>query len=240
MKKLCLLLLVFSAFTYAKSDAEKKIWRKVGLEVNSIMNQSYQRLPESYYYFDLTSVIFTEAGWTTELVESHFSKTNEIFKQCGIQIRNVKTVSVQAAKKFSLSISTPKDPMFSALVAKVNPQKNLHLFWIKNVNERSMAIAGAEFYMGKNHVALNTILVSAEVESPNYWIIRDMNEAGQVLIYRRDSAYDVLAHELTHILANSPHVEEKNLLAGDALKLNGALTPEQCLRIQSYPLVKRY
>lgn len=225
----------------AASDIKKEIhlWKRNGH--SEIQIEFYRPSPHSFnLIFDLSLVLLRNSGWTTDIVIKHLVRVEKIYAQCSIGLRNIKIVTTNPPKGI-LDYPTIKGNEASSLALKTPIMAKPVLYFVRKIKEQTAAIAGAPFYVGNDSPVVNTAWFSSYLNEPSYSMIRGILENGQTQIFYRDPSYDVVAHELAHILGNLPHFEgnEQNLLSGVALLLNDYLTPEQCLKIKMSPLIKQ-
>ena len=180
------------------------------------------------YQFDLTVVMFRETEWKKKVILQRLQKMADIYARCGVRIGKLTFVTADAPNGM-IDFAHPghRD---REIAAKVPPTPKPIFFYFRSIPKYN-AYAWVEHSDNDEipDAVKNTAWFSLSVAM-------DLNKK----IRRR--GYISEAHELGHILLDSQaHAPEgeKNLMAEKPENTTGTLTPDQCRKIKSNPLVKQ-
>jgi hypothetical protein len=247
------LILSISTVQAAKLDPEARMWKRAGFlnpEISSIsvveapITDATVTIPVTHA-LDATIVMFRNTGWTLDQISAHLRRTNEIYAQCGIRLGDVKLVESDAYQG-KLDINARWDYEGDDLViAKATPIEKRPVIYLMR---KIMAYEGGytnfeDFEFSKqNPDVANTIFLANVINTEEYYFYHTADESGHEFYLRRDSSYNVVAHELAHLLADMGHettLKEKNLLNGAASEVNDHILPRQCEKFKSNHLIRK-
>lgn len=219
-----LILLLVIAFLPVKSFA---------VLTNQIIPIEHQS--ETPLKISLKALWLRDTEWTIPLIMNEIEKTNKIFLQCGVQIKEINLIQSDYTSTFS---------DFSDVVSLT---ENLKKNEIRLDKEVAIIFAGkldGAFRMmggeGTGGFSFNRSSLEGasnkEAQSENLAFVLDISHTDE---YRslRNSEYSPLAHELGHVLFNQAHVDYPNLMANSFSRVNTQLTEDQCNSIRAFPFL---
>lgn len=179
--------------------------------------------PEEVDYthsLDLRVMVFKNAGWNDlQIVADHFQRVSEIYSRCKIKLGEVSVVVADAGTIF-VSEDSSDD------VARRTPayfEKPI-IYFASLVSPRYHAYAwsGAEA-CSDSAAKCNTAWISSFVNTQRYKSLRDPK-------------YNVVAHELAHIIGDYDHTQglQGNIL-GEYPEGGSKITAEQCRKFKTFP-----
>lgn len=193
---------------------------------------------------DVNVVYSQDSRWSPELLKEHFEEAAQVYAQCGVRL-NVGQVEQDSGPSeiyFDLEgYVAPDDPRpaGSALnLAKTHRKGNsvTAIFFEEfDMGARTImatAVPRQRISQKDQEEALNTVWITGRVEYDRQFT---PEEGGY------PNGYNVLAHELGHVLLNDGHVNDygvHNLMHESMYYLNGRLDLAQCERIKKSELVR--
>lgn len=245
-----------SALANAAMDPEVKKWRRAGFahpEISTITipvattAEAISSQPVTHI-LDGIIVLFRNTGWTKEVIEAHLKRTNEIYAQCGIRMGEFQFIESDAFQgKLDIQERWNYDGD-DLLISKATPaQKRPVIYLMRDILPgNSGAREGAftnivNFWVPLAPIAQNTIWISNIINNESYGQYHDMTDDGKSVLKTRDPSYNVVAHEIAHLLADMGHeteLKEKNLLNGSSELLGEHLLPRQCERFKKSPMLR--
>lgn len=187
--------------------------------------------------------ISNESNWTKEIVQEHLEEAARIYAQCGVKLSVKSSQNINAPEEvyFDLEGYDSQDdtrPKESALelVKNHSTKKHINLYFIHSFDP---------YYYSVSATAVPKIRVKQidqKIAENTAWITNKVQYDRQFTQAEGGFApdYNVLAHELGHILLNSDHVTDHsvhNLMHESMYSLNGRLTKSQCKKIKESPLL---
>lgn len=194
----------------------------------------------------LRIVYLSQSRWTTYDISKDLQEAAYIFSQCGVSfdivdIHSVKDHSGEVIfdlEGYSEVNETWERGGSLELAKKISDGSEvLTVFFIEGFDPQFGSITATSVPIervkrNEQKVALNTVWMTQQV------LIDKLGAQEDGL---RSSGYNVLAHELGHILLDSSHITENyihNLMHSMPQNLNGRLTLNQCSQIKSSRLAK--
>jgi hypothetical protein len=187
-----------------------------------------------------------DSPWTRKHISQNIELASEVFSQCGVKliIDEIETVrQVPGVVTFDLEgYEDPNEPHEenSALdmAQKYNRPNVTTVYFLESFDPLSGNIsATAVPPMRVKHPdqkpALNSVWMTYKSE-----VLRNAKPSEGGI----NPGYNILAHELGHVLLNTDHVIEHyvhNLMHEQSQNRNGRLTIEQCERVRNSPLVQK-
>lgn len=173
----------------------------------------------------LTLVLFAESKWTPELILQELRDTERIYAQCGVSFRPITLIetSSKPAKKWWSDFNAKADAkIFNSRVMTASP--TILYRWAGGSYSWPRYYLESDIEGGP--AAYPQLLDNAVVSFKGY---QDNKNSAYI-----PADYSVTAHELAHILLNSPH----NFIYGDLLcggpTCKGThLAPESCEKIRA-------
>jgi len=246
-----LLLNLFMLLPHARAaDHETKMWKRAGFanpEFSSLEIPAADPqigIPITHV-LDATIVMFRNSGWTRSQIEAHLKRTNEIYAQCGIRLGDIKLVETEAYQG-KIDINDRWNYEGDDLkIASATPLENRPVIYLMR---RIMQVEGGYTnfehfgFSERNPKVANTIWLASIINTEDYYYYHTSDDTGRNYLLRRDPSYNVVAHELAHLLADMGHettITEKNLLNGSASEVNDHLLPRQCEKFKANPLMRK-
>jgi len=247
------LLFLMSLAHAAKLDPEARKWKRAGFtnpEISSIhvpeaaITNANQSIAITHA-LDATIVMFRNTGWTREQIEAHLKRTNEIYAQCGIRLGEIKLVESDAYQGM-LDINDRWNYEGDDLkIATATPQEIRPVIYLmRKIMQGEGGYTNFEHfqYSQNNPKVANTIWLATLINEEDYYFYHTSDDSGHESYLRRDPSYNVVAHELAHLLADMGHettLTEKNLLNGAASEVNDHLLPRQCEKFKANPMMHK-
>jgi hypothetical protein len=198
-----------------------------GAEIKTVV-LALQQQPGMTHYLDATLVMYRDIGWSeTELTE-RARKTALIYRQCQVQFRSFKLVSVQAP--FGTPDCGWTDGGDERVTRATPPTVHPVAYFARHNRDGNYAYAWR-----KSNTAVESLTNTA-------WFTRSIDEDSDYLAEILDPRYEVLAHEFGHLLIDSGHVTDgtHNLMAEEGQLISAELTPAQCERIRNHEWVRAF
>jgi hypothetical protein len=192
-----------------------------------VINASPSIAPEGTFThkLNMTLVLFRNTGWTEDRVKAQVSRASEIYKQCGIELSEVKLVIANAPSGIiDVSYNNRDDERISRSTPE---SKKPIVYFVRSNAEGQTAYSWGASVEKPSRARFNTI-----------WMTDDIDKSYKEV---HDPSYNVLAHEIGHILCGCSHFpgDEKNLMAGKINLLNDRLNQTQCEVFQKSSLVEK-
>ncbi len=215
------------------AQTEKSTWAAAGFGKPKIETVDVQKLlrkgKEQFSYshgLDLTLVVFRGTEWTKKLVLKRLIKVARTFARCGVKLRRVKLVIANAPGN-TIDFLRPGLRDWE-IVKLLPPTPKPVLFFIRSIPKYN---AYAWVQSSGNEE------IPAEVRNTAWFSLSVTMDLNKKI---RHPEYVSEAHELGHLLLDSmehPPKGTKNLMADYYEDVNDLLTPGQCEKIKSHPLV---
>ncbi len=228
-----LMVVCFARGMWADAGAkEENLWAGAGFNKPGIefidTRRFYDKAGQTFTHeFDLTVVMFRGTDWKKKVILKRLKKMARIYARCGVKIGVLKFVTAGApGGKIDFARPGNRDQEIARLVP---PTPRPILFYFRSIPKFN-AYAWVEHTDNKDipDAVKNTAWFSLSITM-------------KLNIKIRHPGYVSEAHELGHILLDSlEHVTGgvKNLMAESHEHVTDTLTPEQCRKIKSSPLVK--
>lgn len=207
---------------------EKDRWLQAGFGNPSIeITSPPSTSPDTAYTHSLsmTFVMFRNSGWTKERVNAQLARASQVYKQCGIKLADVKFVIADAPGGI---VDVGYSNGYDERIANLTPAtKKPTVYFMRSNPEGQVAYSWDSGVEKPTAARFNTT-----------WMTDDIDKSYRTM---HDPTYNVLAHELGHILCGCKHIpgDEKNLMAGRIDLLNDKLKSEQCETFKKSTLLKR-
>ncbi len=183
--------------------------------------------PQSTVLNDLSIIVLKNSGWTQEIVNKRIQSLRSIYAQCGIEFKRIHVVFTNSPFKEVIlrnhRLCPRDDPKGDNKLASVTPyMPGPRIFLFQKF------IIGPEGYAmfrnaSKDNYMENTAWVAYEKFSN--------------LAEPSDKNYEIMAHELGHLLLQASHVTKNkklpNLMSKKRKHLNNNLNIEQCYKMKS-------
>jgi len=175
---------------------------------------------EYTHSFDVRVVVLKDAGWNDlQLVADHFQRVAEIYSRCKIKLGEISVVVADAGTRNITEAS-------SADFARRTPIyfETPVVYFASQVSTRYHAYAWSGDEACENNAAkCNTAWISSFVNTQRYKS-------------ERDPQYNVVAHELAHIIGDYDHTHglQGNIL-GEYQEGGAKITAEQCRKFKTFP-----
>lgn len=167
----------------------------------------------------LTLVILDTASWTRDEVINRVRRTENIYKVCKVQFSPIILQTVSGERLASFSYTEQEDVKLLEMLRI--PNRPLVFFAKKNTS----VFAYDAFSWNANN--------SEPPRTGTAYIFESMKYVEAYYIPAKE--YEVLAHELGHILLNEDHnTIPHNLMAKKASPMGDQLTPDQCAKIPRF------
>lgn len=250
MERLFVMAIILLSLTAQAADPEVKKWKRAGFtnaEFSMVNVPIAKPEIQATHLLDLSIVLFRNSGWTKAVIEAHLKRTNEIYTQCGIRLGEIKYIETDAYRG-KLDINERWSALGDDyLISKATPIEERPIIYLMRSILPKRGTEGAfanipNFWVELEPVVQNTIWLSNIINSESYGSYRDMDVDGKSYLKTRDPSYNVVAHEIAHLLGNMGHeteIKEKNLLNGDSDSLNDQLLPRQCESFKKSPLLRK-
>lgn len=167
---------------------------------------------------DLSLVVFERAGWNSlQLVADHLQRVSDIYGQCKIKIDEIKMVFVDAGTN---TLSEDQTELYARRVPSY--LKRPTLFFATKVSEEHPAYAfSGHLGCSTRPTACNTAWISSIVNTTYYKNLRK-------------PTYNVVAHELAHILGDFDHTQTDGNILAEYEKSGANITTEQCNKFKTF------
>jgi hypothetical protein len=220
----------------ASTEELQKTWANSGFNRPVVISLNRSQLTDPTdaatrltHQFSLTAVIYRDAGWSADEVESHIKRTAHIYAQCGIAISSATLVLADSPNGWiDIDGQTSGPNGNTERMAQMIPGRDRPVaFYVRSCRGGQTAFANPVFYSEKGAPGVNTVWITLDVITPAY-------------LKLRDPSYVPDAHELAHLLTNGGHVDDdsvRNVLSDYIDLVNDRFTPDQCARMKSSPLV---
>lgn len=183
------------------------------IEVNSPEDADYT------HSLDLRVVVFKNAGWNDlQIVADHFQRVSEIYSRCNIKLGEISVVVADAGTR-NVSEETSAD--FAARTPAYFEKPVI--YFASEVSPRYKAYAwSGEEPCTSNPAKCNTAWISSFVNTQRYKS-------------ERNPHYNVVAHELAHIIGDYDHTKglPGNIL-GEYQEGGAKISAEQCRKFKTF------
>ena len=232
----CLLMAVCLVFAWGiNADAgekEERAWADAGFgspEIESIDTQRFypKTGPTVTHEVALTVVMFRGTGWKKKVILHRLKKMAAIYAQYGLRIGALKFVTADAPGG-KIDFARPGNGD-REIALRVPPTPKPILFYFRSIPKFN-AYAWVEHSDNKD--------IPDAIKNTAWFSLSIGLELNKKI---RHPGYVSEAHELGHVLLDSlEHVTDgvKNLMSGKHEYVTDTLTPEQCVKIKSSPLVR--
>ncbi len=220
----------YKAFEFNKKNWEDQFFSKPEHLTFNIKNKNLNFTHELPV---ISVVVFKNTSWKNLEVIKQVDSAAKVLNQCGLRLNKAHLINVEAPNKTAIirrhrACFDPEPDGHHHITNTIPYLPGIRIFYIKRFIIGPEAFAAAD-YTSINTPAENTIWL--QPRSPD-------------AIPAFDPNYQVLAHEIGHILLNSGHIKDKgenipNLMSGKPSLLNNELTFEQCELLRSHRLVKK-
>jgi hypothetical protein len=208
-----LLALIFgTALILSPAVAQETIKIKVAERYTLAAEQIYPRGParnDATHQLTLTLVYFTGSGWPRDAMEEAVRNVAEILEQCGLLLRQVELVRVDAPQRYHY-LNTPVSRELARALQLPRPT----VYFVTDTRHQPAFDAEA---IGRGNSQSRPELTDS------VWVTRATRDVG-----------NALAHELVHVLTDSgEHVERPgNLMRAETSPENTWLTGTQCAQMR--------
>ena len=245
-----LLLNLLTLLPHAQAaDHETKTWKRAGFanpEFSTIIvaEAALPNIPVTHV-LDATIVMFRNSGWTRNQIETHLKRTNEIYAQCGIRLGDIKFVESDAYQgKIDINERWNYEGDDLKIAAATPVENRPVIYLVRKIMQTEGGYTNFEHfqYSENNPKVANTIWLASIINTEDYYYYETGDDSGRNYRLRRDPSYNVVAHELAHLLADMGHetsLTEKNLLNGAPSEVNDHLLPRQCEKFKSNPMMRK-
>lgn len=172
----------------------------------------------------LTIVVLKDSVWTSEEVEARIRRTEEIYAQCELSFNPIYVVWAKYDLGNVWDADNYKDILdFELLTASPAPKPIL--FLIDAEKNRSY---GAGFSAGTHLYSLKEPLVNTGVLVGE--LALEDNKSAPWTKYPTRNEYEVMAHELAHILFMESHRSDHDNILSDNAYRNNTMDEIQCFK----------
>jgi hypothetical protein len=197
-------------------------------------------LAKATHFMNISFLLFRKAGWTKEIVVSHLRQIARIYNtdECRILVEKAYIAEINPIPgSLDIDVATVYSQTSKISGADLRLAKKLPpelprpvIGLLRNTYDQTMdAYSGAQYAVENSFrkPLLNTSWVANFVNTPTY-------------ISHIPKGYDVIAHELAHLLGNTGHnlSIKPNILNDDVYYINDKILPEQCEEFVQSPLVR--
>jgi len=213
-------------------EKEEKRWADAGFTNPKIefidTRRFYHKTGQTFTHeLDLTVVMFRGTDWKQKIILSRLKKMSGIYARCGLRIGTLKFVTADAPGG-KVDFARPGD-RDREIARRVPPTPKPILFYFRSIPKFNA-------YAWVEHT--DNIDIPDAIKNTAWFSLSITMELNKKI---RHPGYVSEAHELGHILLDSlEHATGgiKNLMSGNHEYVTDTLTPEQCVKIKSGPLVK--
>ena len=216
-----------------------------GQNISAFEIDFYRDKNQSYtHQANLALHLADKSNWTAKVVKEHVEEAAKIYSQCGVKLK-IESIDEIAVPKEEIYFDlegyenlTDSRPVESAieLASKYRYDHLINTYWIQSFDQSfysisATAIPKIRLRQADQLPTLNSVWLTNRVEYDRQFTPEQGGFAAD---------YNVLAHELGHILLNSTHVRDfsiHNLMHESMYSLNGRLTTDQCNEIKKSDLV---
>jgi hypothetical protein len=180
--------------------------------------------------------------WTLELVKADILRTAQIYNNCGLKFTKVNLIltdsplgqlEVDGPSAFT---ATHTDVRLSELLPK-EISYPVAFYVGKALNSSVGYENGSTAYAYNKSFVQSAVGKNRDSMIGMLFMTSTLNSA-EYKKTPRDPTYNVLAHELGHILSNSGHVFDSNLMSADPKKVNGTPPKWLCTDLKESPFVQ--
>ncbi len=194
--------------------------------------------------FNLELLYLNESKWTPRIIQEHLEEAAAVYAQCGVKLNTKQPQAIAGNPEVWFDLEGYSDdedeiPEGSTLhySAKYPAKEAIRVFFIHSFDPvyakiSATAVPPLRVTQADQKVALNSIWITNQIEYDRGF---GPEEGGY------PAGYNVLAHELGHVLMNTNHVNDysvHNLMHESMYSLNSDLTLEQCEKIKTSKLVR--
>jgi hypothetical protein len=250
---LCLLVALYGQVLLAQttsSDAtkiESAIWKNAGflnVEISNTFFSPENKITSYNHQFDVTAVVFRNAGWNKNEVVESFRGVSKLYSECGILLRRLKLIMTDAPNgvvevsyfteskrsAFKLNLMSPQSskPVFY-FMKKLDPLP-WAFSYIEGTPEAKELLNPTDSMEFKK--AVGSSFVSSAIKTSWY---KD---------HFGDPVQFAISHELGHILGVKNHVmktdpEAASIMGGAISKMAEKILPLQCKVFKSSSILKK-
>jgi len=207
-----LALILGSALILSPAVAQETIKIKVVERYTLAAEQIYHRSPardNPTHQLTLTLVYFTGSDWPRETMEEAVRNVAEILEQCGLLLRQVELVRVDAPQRYHY-LDTPVSRELARTLQLARPT----VYFVADTRHQPAFDAEA---IGRGNSQTRPELTDS------VWVTRATRDVGIAL-----------THELVHVLTDSgEHIERPgNLMRAETAPENTRLTGAQCAQMR--------
>jgi hypothetical protein len=201
-----------TALIFSLTDAQETIKIKVSERYTLAADQVYRRdrVPHNAtHHLSLTLVYFTGSDWSRDAIVGAAGNAAEILEQCGMILRQVELVRVDAPQDYHY-LNSPVSRELARTLRLAKPT----VYFVTDTRQRPAFDAEA---IGRGNSKTRPELADS------VWVTRATRDVGVAL-----------AHELVHVLTDSgEHVElPGNLMREETAPENTQLTGAQCAQLR--------
>ncbi len=225
--------------TFPKPNIKRQPYDLFSFNQTDWSNKLFTQATQSYFYINnnnknishfipvISAVIFKNSGWEIDEIKNRFLIATQILQQCKVHINSVNIIHTEAPNKTGIirhhrTCYNPEPNGEHFITNQLPYLPGIRAFFI---NKFIIGPAGTAFNLKR---AANTPIENT------IWLAKNHlnNNPAHAL-------YEIVAHELGHILLNEGHTnnDQPNLMSAKPSKLNNELNDLQCNKIRQSPLV---
>ena len=189
------------------------------------------------HQFQMTSVVFRNAGWTVEQAVQKVKNTAWIFSQCGIKISKAIIVETDAPNGWidvDDTVEQGRTGRSFEITKRLPLVDRPILFHVRSSESSSLAYANPVCWTGADSPLANTAWITTKANSPEYK-------------KEKNGEYEVEAHEIGHILGNwdakvafgHRYLDDENIMGPGTGRYGNRFDENQCKDMKKSPLLTR-